>query len=125
MVAKRVLLLHQPYSEIEGFQLAHTHCFTAPVHREGIVLECGGSRAGDYTSRVICPVGDFWPRDALMRYLCENGIGSGHWLDVLDDAGRCTGPARLKWAAGGGRGFLRDLYHLPVLIPETWCIIQN
>ena len=40
---------------------------------------------GNYTSRVVCPDGSFARVMRLMRYLCENGIGPGQWLDVLDD----------------------------------------
>ena len=44
------------------------------------------------TEQVICPVGDFGRLMSLMRYLCENGVGLGHWLDVLDDAGQVYWP---------------------------------
>ena len=51
--------------------------------------QCSGSREKSVsTEQVICPVGDFGRLMSLMRYLCENGVGLGHWLEVLDDAGR-------------------------------------
>ena len=53
----------RPYSEIEGLQLAHTLLYSASAQPEGSF------------ARVM----------RLMRYLCENGIGPGQWLDVLDD----------------------------------------
>ena len=53
--------------------------------------QCGGSREKS-VEQVICPVGDFGRLMSLMRYLCENGVGLGHWLDVLDDAGQVYWP---------------------------------
>lgn len=82
----RVLLLHRPYSEIEGLQLAHTLLYSASAQPEGIVLELRVQQGGgNYASRVVCPDGSFARVMRLMRYLCENGIGPGQWLDVLDD----------------------------------------
>ena len=60
----RVLLLHPP--------LFGNRRLTAGTH---IALQ----------SRVVCPDGSFARVMRLMRYLCENGIGPGQWLDVLDD----------------------------------------
>ena len=57
---------------------------------------CTGSAAT--AGRRVChgaghlPVGDFGRLMSLMRYLCENGVGLGHWLDVLDDAGQVYWP---------------------------------
>ena len=80
----RVLLLHPP--------LFGNRRLTAGTH---VALQCqctaGGHctgaacPAGNYTSRVVCPDGSFARVMRLMRYLCENGIGPGQWLDVLDD----------------------------------------
>ena len=81
MVAKEYCCYTRPYSSIEGFQLAHTMYYSASVEEE----EC-------VTEQVICPVGDFGRLMSLMRYLCENGVGLGHWLDVLDDAGQVYWP---------------------------------
>ena len=67
MVAKEYCCYTRPYSSIEGFQLAHTLYYSASVEEEGVVL-------------------------AVRRYLCENGVGLGHWLDVLDDAGQVYWP---------------------------------
>ena len=64
----------RPYSEIEGLQLAHTLLYSASAQPEGIVLELRVQQGGSF-ARVM----------RLMRYLCENGIGPGQWLDVLDD----------------------------------------
>ena len=76
----------RPYSEIEGLQLAHTLLYSASAQPEGIVLELRVQQGGgNYTSRVVCPDGSFARVMRLMRYLCENGIGPGQWLDVLDD----------------------------------------
>ena len=81
--AKRSLI---SYSEIEGLQLAHTLLYSASAQPEGIVLELRVQQGGgNYTSRVVCPDGSFARVMRLMRYLCENGIGPGQWLDVLDD----------------------------------------
>ena len=74
----------RPYSEIEGLQLAHTLLYSASAQPEGIVLELRVQQGGgNYTSRVVCPDGSFARVMRLMRYLCENGIGPGQWLDVL------------------------------------------
>ena len=77
----RVLLLHPP--------LFGNRRLTAGTHSaqpEGIVLELRVQQGGgNYTSRVVCPDGSFARVMRLMRYLCENGIGPGQWLDVLDD----------------------------------------
>ena len=76
----------RPYSEIDGLQLAHTLIYSARTRPDGIVLEVcvlqGGERRA---SRVLCPDGCFARVMHLMRYLCENGIGPGQWLEVLDD----------------------------------------
>ena len=73
----------RPYSEIEGLQLAHTLLYSASAQPEGIVLELRVQQGGgNYTSRVVCPDGSFARVMRLMRYLCENGIGPGQWLDV-------------------------------------------
>ena len=110
----------RPYSEIEGLQLAHTLLYSASAQPEGIVLELRVQQGGgNYTSRVVCPDGSFARVMRLMRYLCENGIGPGQWLDVLDDLHqpyRRTSP---------GKRIPGNLYHLPVLIRKTCCIIQN
>lgn len=62
----------RPYSEIEGLQLAHTLLYSASAQPEGIVLELRVQQGGgNYTSRWVCPDGQFCPRDAadavLMR----------------------------------------------------------
>lgn len=60
--------------------------YSASAQPEGIVLELRVQQGGgNYTSRVVCPDGSFARVMRLMRYLCENGIGPGQWLDVLDD----------------------------------------
>ena len=78
---------------IEGFQLAHTLYYSASVEEEGVVLAVRQQQGEEcVTEQVICPVGDFGRLMSLMRYLCENGVGLGHWLDVLDDAGQVYWP---------------------------------
>lgn len=94
MVAKEYCCYTRPYSSIEGFQLAHTLYYSASVEEEGVVLAVRRQQGEEcVTEQVICPVGDFGRLMSLMRYLCENGVGLGHWLDVLDLHG-------CKWAAG-------------------------
>lgn len=71
----------RPYSEIEGLQLAHTLLYSASAQPEGIVLELRVQQGGgNYTSRVVCPDGNFARVMRLMRYLCENGIGPGQCI---------------------------------------------
>jgi hypothetical protein len=93
MVAKEYCCYTRPYSSIEGFQLAHTLYYSASVEEEGVVLAVRQQQGEEcVTEQVICPVGDFGRLMSLMRYLCENGVGLGHWLDVLDDAGQVYWP---------------------------------
>ena len=100
MVAKEYCCYTRPYSRIEGFQLAHTLYYSASVEEEGVVLAVRRQQGEEcVTEQVICPVGDFGRLMSLMRYLCENGVGLGHWLDVLDDAG-VLALHGCKWAAG-------------------------
>lgn len=86
MIVKEYCRYIRSYSELEGLQLAHTLCYSARRTEAGIVLELtleqGGSR---FVSRVLSPTGNFPRAMRLMKYLCENGIGPGQWLDVLDD----------------------------------------
>ena len=92
----------RPYSEIEGLQLAHTLLYSASAQPEGIVLELRVQQGGgNYTSRVVCPDGSFARVMRLMRYLCENGIGPGQWLDV-------PAPALPPAGSGGGRARGRE-----------------
>lgn len=86
MNAREYCCYTRPYSEIEGLQLAHSLTYSASTQPEGIVLELRVRQGGEsYVSRVLCPDGSFARVMHLMRYLCENGIGPGQWLDVLDD----------------------------------------
>lgn len=76
------------YSELEGLQRAHTMWYSASVEEEGILMELRLQQDGKSSIRqVICPQGEFRRSMLLMRYLCENGVGFEHWLDVLDDLG--------------------------------------
>lgn len=115
-----------PIPGSKAFSL-HTRCTTAPsVEEEGVVLAVRRQQGEEcVTEQVICPVGDFGRLMSLMRYLCENGVGLGHWLDVLDDAGQvywpCTAangqqesgkPARFVAFAGFEGG---NLVHNPEL----------
>ena len=125
MVAKEYCCYTRPYSSIEGFQLAHTLYYSASVEEEGVVLAVRQQQGEEcVTEQVICPVGDFGRLMSLMRYLCENGVGLGHWLDVLDDAGQVSGPARLQMGSRRAES-LHDLWHLLVLRGQTWYIILN
>ena len=86
MNAREYCCYTRPYSEIEGLQLAHSLTYSASTQPEGIVLELRVLQGSvSYASRVLCPDGCFARVMHLMRYLCENGIGPGQWLDVLDD----------------------------------------
>lgn len=115
----------RPYSEIEGLQLAHTLLYSASAQPEGIVLELRVQQGGgNYTSRVVCPDGSFARVMRLMRYLCENGIGPGSgWMYWMT----CTSPTARwqRWRTSPGKRIPGNLYHLPVLIRKTCCIIQN
>lgn len=76
------------YSELEGLQRAHTIWYSASVEKEGILMELRLQQDGKCSIRqVICPQGDFRKAMRMMRYLCENGVGFEHWLDILDDFG--------------------------------------
>ena len=100
----------RPYSEIEGLQLAHTLLYSASAQPEGIVLElCVQQGGGNYTSRVVCPDGSFAP-----------GSGWMYWMT-------CTSPTARwqRWRTSPGKRIPGNLYHLPVLIRKTCCIIQN
>ena len=104
----------RPYSEIEGLQLAHTLLYSASAQPEGIVLELRVQQGGgNYTSRVVCPDGSFARVMRLMRYLCENGIGPGQWLDVLDDLHQPYRPLAAVEDEPGEEDS-GNLYHLPV-----------
>lgn len=82
----RVLLLHPPLFGNRRLTAGNTLLYSASAQPEGIVLELRVQQGGgNYTSRVVCPDGNFARMMRLMRYLCENGIGPGQWLDVLDD----------------------------------------
>lgn len=76
------------YSELEGLQKAHTMWYSASVEEEGILMELRLHQEGRPGVRqVIWPQGNFRRAMQVMRYLCENGVGFEHWLDVLDDLG--------------------------------------
>lgn len=93
MVAKEYCCYTHPYSEIEGFQRAHTLYYSASVEEEGVVLAVRLQQGGEcVTEQVICPRNDFRRMMALMRYLCENGVGLEQWLSVLDDLGQVYWP---------------------------------
>lgn len=101
MVAKEYCCYTRPYSNIEGYQRAYTLCYYASLEKEGVVLAVQRQQGGECTTeQVICPTGDFGRLMPLMRYLCENGVGLGHWMEVLDDAGVIYWPCM---AAEGGR----------------------
>lgn len=81
-----------PIPVSKAFKL-HTLYYSASVEEEGVVLAVRRQQGEEcVTEQVICPVGDFGRLMSLMRYLCENGVGLGHWLDVLDDAGQVYWP---------------------------------
>lgn len=86
MKSKEYCCYTRTYSEIEGLQLAHTLTYSARRTETGIVLELKIEQgANGCASRVLCTEECFGRVMALMRYLCENGIGPGQWLDVLED----------------------------------------
>jgi len=73
MIVKEFCQYVRSYSELEGLQHAHTLYYSARRIEMGIVLELAQEQSGSCTvSRVL-------------RYLCENGIGPGQWLEILDD----------------------------------------
>lgn len=82
----RVLLLHPPLFGNRRLTAGTHIALQCQCTAGGIVLELRVQQGGgNYTSRVVCPDGSFARVMRLMRYLCENGIGPGQWLDVLDD----------------------------------------
>lgn len=89
MIVKEYCRYARSYSELEGLQLAHTLYYSARRTDTGIELELtleqGGSR---FVSRVFCPSGNFPRAMRLMRYFCENGVGPGQWMDMLEDLGQ-------------------------------------
>ena len=92
---ERVLLLYPALFEYRRLSARiHAVLLRKPGER--------GCRVGSAaaTEQVICPTGDFGRLMPLMRYLCENGVGLGHWMEVLDDAGVTYWPCM---AAEGGR----------------------
>ena len=89
MIVKEFCQYVRSYSELEGLQHAHTLYYSARRIEMGIVLELAQEQSGSCTvSRVLCPAGNFPQAMRVMRYLCENGIGPGQWLDVLGDYGQ-------------------------------------
>ena len=89
MNAKEYCCYTHPYSEIEGLQAAHTLVYSASALPEGVILELWDLQSGHSSvSRVLCPAGSFAKVMPLMRYLCENGVGPGQWLDLLEDLGQ-------------------------------------
>jgi len=93
MVAKEYCCYTHPYSEIEGFQRAHTLYYSASAEEEGVVLAVRLQQGDEcVTKQVICPRGEFRQMMALMRYLCENGVAIDQWLTVLDDLGQVYWP---------------------------------
>lgn len=86
MIVKESCQYVRSYSELEGLQHAHTLYYSARRIEMGIVLELAQEQSGSCTvSRVLCPAGNFPRAMRVMRYLCENGIGPGQWLEILDD----------------------------------------
>ena len=102
MVAKEYCCYTRPYSSIEGFQIAHTLYYSASVEEEGVVLAVRRQQGEEcITEQVICPVGDFGRLMSLMRYLCENGVGLGHWPCTAANGQQESGkPARFVAFAG-------------------------
>lgn len=74
------------YSELEGLQHAHTLIYYAATTPQGVVMELRREQDGRvHSSAVLTPPGSFARVMLLLRYLCENGIEQGQWLEVLDD----------------------------------------
>lgn len=86
MGLKEYCRYNRTYSELEGLQQAHTMWYSASVEPDGLLMELRLKQAGRTTLRqVFWPDGNFRRGMLIMRYLCENGVGFEHWLDVLDD----------------------------------------
>ena len=104
MVAKEYCCYTRPYSDIEGFQTAHTLYYSASVEEEGVVLAVRRQQGSECeTEQVICPVGDFGRLMSMMRYLCENGVELEQWLNVLDDVGQVYWPCMAEKGQGSGK----------------------
>ena len=102
MVAKEYCCYTRPYSNIEGYQRAYTLCYYASLEEEGVVLAVQRQQGGECTTeQVICPTGDFGRLMPLMRYLCENGVGLGHWTR---SAGRRRGDLLALYGSRGQVG---------------------
>ena len=86
MIVKEYCRYIRSYSELEGLQLAHTLSYSARRTEQGIVMELKLEQGGNcFISRVLCPQENFPRAMRLTKYLCENGIGPGQWLEVLED----------------------------------------
>lgn len=86
MIVKEYCRYVRSYSELEGLQLAHTLCYSAHRTDTGIVLELAQEQGqGRSVCRVLYLSESFPQAMRLMKYLCENGVGPGQWLNVLED----------------------------------------
>ena len=115
----------RPYSEIEGLQLAHT-----------LLLQCQCT-AGGHCTGAACPAGrrelhqpgglpgrQFCPRDAADAVLMRERDRPRAVAGCIDDLHQPYRPLAAVEDEPGEEDS-RNLYHLPVLIRKTCCIIQN
>ena len=89
MIVKEYCRYVRSYSELEGLQRARTVYYSASRTPEGVLMELEQLDAGRHTcSRILCPGVEFARAMRLTRYLCENGVEPGQWLEVLQDLGQ-------------------------------------
>lgn len=87
MMTKEYCRYIRTYSELKGLQKAHTLIYCGASTPRGVLLELRCEQGGRVQSAAVL-IGDSFVRAMqLLRYLCENGVELGQWLDVLDDAG--------------------------------------
>lgn len=100
MGAEEYCAYTRAYSEIEGLQIRHTLTYSASRAGSGAVLALRAEQGGNCcTSSIYCPQCRFERVMNLMRYLCENGVGMGQWLEVLEDAGLRYHPLGMEQGA--------------------------
>ena len=89
MTGKEYCRYIRTYSELKGLQHARTVLYCASTLPQGVLVELRREQDGRVSrSRVLTPADSFAQVMPLLRYLCENGVEPGQWLEVLQDLGQ-------------------------------------